>query len=214
MRIALVEPSRTIQRIVTGLIAPWCNDVCAFVDAHDALAFLKTETDVRALITSAELPSTSGLKLIKDARTLASAQRPLYILLMSSNEDRSKMFEALDKGADDFIAKPPALEELRAGLRAADRITSMQAELITLATTDSLTGLMTRRAFVKAVERMVERANAGKPFSVSMCDLDRFKTINDNYGHEVGDLVLRKVSDEVQTMALPAGRMGGEEIAF
>jgi diguanylate cyclase (GGDEF)-like protein len=166
------------------------------------------------LITSAELVSTSGVQLVSDARALAGAQRPLYIVLMSSSDQRSKMIQALENGADDFISKPPAPEELRARLRAGERITSMQAELITLATIDSLTGLLTRRAFVAAAERMVERATAGRHFSVLICDLDKFKAVNDTYGHETGDLVLRKVSEELRAIDAPAGRLGGEEVAL
>src|ERR1700722_16293801 len=219
MRIALVEPSRTVQRIVTGIIGPWGHEVCPFMDAPEALVFLRSDKNIRALISSAELVSTSGMQLVSDARALAGPQRPLYIILMSSSEERSKMIEALDHGADDFIAKPPAPEELRARLRAADRITSMQTELIALATTDSLTGLLTRRAFVEAAERMLQRACTGQPFSVLICDLDKFKAINDTYGHAIGDVVLQKVSREVRSIDVAAGwlgggRLGGEEFAF
>jgi two-component system cell cycle response regulator len=214
MRIALVEPSRTVQRIVTGIIEPWGHEVRTFMDAPEALACLRAERDVCVLITSAELVSTSGVQLVSDARALAGAQRPLYIVLMSSSDQRSKMIQALENGADDFISKPPAPEELRARLRAGERITSMQAELITLATIDSLTGLLTRRAFVAAAERMVERATAGRHFSVLICDLDKFKAVNDTYGHETGDLVLRKVSEELRAIDAPAGRLGGEEVAL
>jgi len=214
MRISLVEPSRTVRRIVTGIIEPWGHEVCPFKDAPEALAFLRSEKNVRALISSAELASTSGIQLVSDARTLAGAQRPLYIILMSSSDERSTMVEALDNGADDFISKPPAAEELRARLRAADRITSMQAELITLASTDSLTGLLTRRAFVEIAARMLQRPSTGCPLSVLICDLDKFKAINDTYGHEIGDLVLQKVSGEARLLEAPTGRLGGEEIAF
>jgi two-component system cell cycle response regulator len=214
MRIALVEPSRTVQRIVTGIIEPWGHEVRTFMDAPEALACLRAERDVCVLITSAELASTSGAQLVSAARALAGAQRPLYIVLMSSSDQRSKMIQALENGADDFISKPPAPEELRARLRAGERITSMQAELITLATIDSLTGLLTRRAFVAAAERMVERAAAGRHFSVLICDLDKFKAVNDTYGHETGDLVLRKVSEELRAIDAPAGRLGGEEVAL
>ncbi len=213
MRIALVEPGRTVRRIVTGIIEPWGHNVCAFTDAPQALACLEAQSDIRALITSAELTTTSGIELVKEARRLASAQRPLYIILMSASAERSKMVEALDNGADDFMSKPPALEELRARLRAADRITSMQAELIAVATTDFLTGLLTRRAFVSNVEKMLSKASPDDPVSILICDLDHFKSINDRHGHEVGDLVLRKVGDELKLAGGPAGRLGGEELA-
>jgi two-component system cell cycle response regulator len=208
------NPSRTVRRIVTGIIEPWGHEVCPFMDAPEALAFLRTEKNVRALISSAELASTSGIQLVSDARTLAGVQRPLYIILMSSSDERSRMVQALDNGADDFISKPPQPEELSARLRAADRITSMQAELITLATIDCLTGLLTRRAFVEVAERMLKRACSALPLSVLICDLDKFKAINDAYGHAIGDLVLQKVSGEVRSIEVPAGRLGGEEIAF
>ena len=214
MRIALVEPSRTVWRIITGIIEPWGHEICPFVDAPEALEFLRSEKNVRALISSTELASTSGIQLVSDARALAAARRPLYIILMSSSDERSRMVDALDNGADDFMSKPPALEELRARLRAADRITSMQAELITLATTDSLTGLLTRRAFVETGESLLTRVSTAHSLSVLICDLDAFKAINDTHGHEIGDLVLRKVSEEAKLFDVPAGRLGGEELAF
>jgi two-component system cell cycle response regulator len=115
MRIALVEPSRTVQRIVTGTIGPWGHEVCPIMDAPEALAFLRSEKNIRALISSAELVSSSGIQLVSDARALAGAQRPLYIILMSSSDERSTMIEALDRGADDFISKPPAPEDSAPG---------------------------------------------------------------------------------------------------
>lgn len=214
MRIALVEPSRTVQRIVTGIIERWGHEVCCFIDAPEALAFLRAETNIRALISSTELASCSGMQLVSDARSLAGVQRPLYIILMSSSDERSRMIQALERGADDFISKPPAPEELRARLRAADRITAMQAELVALATTDSLTGLMTRRAFVEAAEKMLKRTGSEHPLSVLICDLDKFKSINDTYGHDIGDLVLQKVSNEASSISAAVGRLGGEEFAF
>ena len=132
---------------------------------------------------------------------------------MSSSEERSKVVEALDSGADDFISKPPAPEELRARLRAADRITSMHAELIQLATTDALTGLLNRRAFVERLEDRISGTRNKVRISVLIGDLDKFKAINDSFGHEIGDRVLRTVSNELSTLQVPVGRLGGEEFA-
>jgi diguanylate cyclase (GGDEF)-like protein len=66
----------------------------------------------------------------------------------------------------------------------------------------------------EAAQRMLNRAYTGHPLSLAICDIDKFKAINDAYGHEIGDLVLKKVSEEVQSIAVPAGRLGGEEFAF
>jgi diguanylate cyclase (GGDEF)-like protein len=214
MRIALVEPSRTVQRIVAGIIEPWGHEVHSFMDAPEGLAFLRAEKDVRAVLSSVELGSMSGIQLVSEARALAGVERPLYVILMSSSGERAKMIEALENGADDFISKPPAAVELHARLRAAERVTSMQAELIVLATIDSLTGLLNRRAFVACAERILQQASTEYPLSVLICDLDRFKAINDTYGHSAGDLVLEKIGEELRSIDGPAGRLGGEEFAL
>ena len=130
---------------------------------------------------------------------------------MSSNDEQAKRVQALENGADDFITKPPAPEELRARLGVAERVTTLQSNLIQLATTDSLTGLSTRRAFFEGAANSWE---IDRPLSIAVCDLDNFKAINDSYGHEVGDLVLRHVGFEAKALDLPAGRLGGEEFAF
>lgn len=90
----------------------------------------------------------------------------------------------------------------------------VEAKLIQLATTDSLTGLLTRRAFFEIAGKMQRNTGAGHPLSILICDLDKFKLINDTYGHEVGDFVLRSVSAEAKAIDVPVGRLGGEEFAF
>lgn len=90
----------------------------------------------------------------------------------------------------------------------------MQAELVRLATTDTLTGLLTRRAFFETADKMWRKAPSERAISVFICDVDRFKPVNDTYGHDVGDMVLRNVSAEAQLVGVPVGRLGGEEFAF
>jgi len=214
MRIALVEPSRTICRIVTAMVDQWNHQIDSFSDADEALSKLASNCNIRALITTAELPSMSGAQLCVKARMMSGSRRPLYIIMMSCSDERGKLVEALENGADDFISKPPAPEELRARLRAAERLTTMQAELIQLATTDSLTGLLTRRAFFDRSKELFAKAAGQSPVSMLVCDLDHFKLINDRYGHDVGDLVLRKVADEALLLGVAVARLGGEEFAF
>jgi two-component system, cell cycle response regulator len=214
MRIVLVDPSRTVRRIVTDLIQQGGNEVCALSDGDEALAYIKKDPEVCALITCAELASMSGVELCMQARALAGGQRPLYILLMSSNDEQNRLVQALDNGADDFIRKPPIAEELRARLRAADRVTSMQRELFRFATTDFLTGLLNRRAFFDRAGEMCKRAKTGSGLTTMICDLDHFKQINDTYGHSVGDAVLRSVAAEAAPLDGIVGRLGGEEFGI
>jgi two-component system, cell cycle response regulator len=214
VQIVLVDPSRTVRRIVSDLIQQGGHEVCPFSDGLEALAYIKANPEVRALITCAELASMSGIDLCRQARALAGNRRPLYILLMSSSDEHNRLVQALDNGADDFICKPPIAEELRARLRTADRVTSMQRELFQYATTDFLTGLLNRRAFFESLGEACERAQKGSAASAIICDLDHFKQINDTYGNGVGDAVLRSVAAEAMHLDGIVGRLGGEEFGI
>ncbi len=211
MRIVLVDPSRTVHRIVTKLVEPDHHEVKPFTDGRAALEYIKKDPEVRALITSSAPGSMPGVELCAEARALANDDRPLYILLMSSLDERMILVKALDSGADDFIHKPPAAEELRARLRAADRVTLMQRELIKHATTDYLTGTLNRRAFFERAQRMCVLAAAGSPLSAIMIDIDHFKEVNDAHGHQTGDLVIRSCARELLSSDHMVGRLGGEE---
>ena len=211
MQIVLVDPSRAVQRIMTQLIGPGEHHVLAFGDGCKALDCIASNGDVRALITSAEPSSISGVQLCAEARRLVGATRPLYIILMSSLDDRHLVVKALDNGADDFVRKPPIAEELQARLRAADRVTLMQRELIQRATTDYLTGLLNRRAFFDQAVGVCEQADAGKTLSAIIFDIDHFKAINDMYGHDMGDIVLEAIAAQARATEGITARLGGEE---
>ena len=104
--------------------------------------------------------------------------------------------------------------ELVRSLRAAERVTSMQRELIRLATTDSLTGVLNRRAFFARSQLVCDRAAAGVPISTIMLDIDHFKRINDDFGHHVGDAVLAAFAQACAGRLRSSdrlGRYGGEE---
>ncbi|HVY59100.1 MAG TPA: diguanylate cyclase [Xanthobacteraceae bacterium] len=214
MRVVLVDPSRTVLKFVARLLEARNHDVCPFTEGQEALAYIKSDTEVDALITSAELITMSGLELCWETRLVASRRRPIYVILMSPDRDQHNLSEALDSGADDFIDKPPVAEELYARLRAAERLASMQRELIRLATTDPLTGLLNRRAFFEGASEICMRAAAGVALSAVMFDIDHFKRVNDLHGHDVGDEVLRTVAQAASRESPNAGRLGGEEFAL
>src|SRR4051794_6637447 len=112
MRVVLVDPSRTVLKFVSRLLAARGHEVRPFTDECRALDCIRSERDVDTLITSVELASMSGLELCWEVRLLTTARRQIYVILMSSNHERHSVAEALDSGADDFIGKPPVAEEL------------------------------------------------------------------------------------------------------
>ena len=213
MRIVVVDPSRTVLKIVARLLEAGSHETHPFTDGHAALEHIKSDPNIDALITSVELGTMSGTDLCKRVRELSSNSRhPVYIVLMSSNYEERKLIEALDNGADDFISKPPATEELYARLRAAERLRAMQRELVRLASTDSLSGLLNRRAFFEKANEACIGANGS--LSAIMLDIDHFKRINDEFGHSAGDDVIRLVAKEAKTGGDIVGRLGGEEFAI
>jgi two-component system cell cycle response regulator len=214
MRIVVVDPSRTVLKIVTGLLQGHSRAIHPFTDGPEALAYIKSNEDVDALITSVELPSMSGLELCREVRLLMTPGRSIYIVLMSSNYEQNKLIEALDNGADDFIGKPPAIEELYARFRAAKRLRDMQRELFRLAMTDSLTGLLNRRAFFEQAEAASIRVAPNGDLCAVIVDIDNFKSINDQHGHHIGDRVLKVVASDVLNGNGIVGRLGGEEFVI
>jgi PleD family two-component response regulator len=149
----------------------------------------------------------SGVELCWETRLLATYQRPIYVLMMSTQYDHRSLIEALDSGADDFIGKPPLAEELYARLRAAERIASIQRELIRLAITDPLTGLCNRRGFFEqATEACARTAAPDGSLSAIILDIDNFKQINDSYGHETGDEAIRACARAARMEKAVTGR--------
>jgi two-component system cell cycle response regulator len=205
---------KTIVRIVSELIQADGYEVLGFTDGRKALACLGLDSDVRALIASVQLESLSGIELCAAARQLAGTRRPLYVMLMSSSDDRDIVVQALDRGADDFIHKPPDVEELRARLRLADRVTSMQRELIRYGTTDSLSDLLNRREFFHRAAETEKKAAMGPPVSAIMLDIDHFKGMNDRHGHDAGDRAIVAGASQVKLLDGVSGRLGGEEFCL
>jgi diguanylate cyclase (GGDEF)-like protein len=209
MRIVVVDPSRTVLKAVSKLLESDRHTVTAFVDAAEALDFIKSDREVNVLVTSVELTPMSGIELCWETRLLCGHDRAIYIILMSSNFEEQHLINALDSGADEFIRKPPVCEELYARLRSAELMLRLQSELICLASVDPLTGVFNRRAFFEKAERVRQT-----PFAAIMFDVDHFKDINDTCGHDAGDQVLRDIGGEASSKKGIVGRLGGEEFAI
>jgi len=213
MHIVVVDPSRVVLKLISQMLTQRGHTVFCFTDAREALACVAANEQVNGLITSLEVQPICGFELCWLARLIAQEHRPIYIIAMSSLQNARNLSEALDSGADDFISKPPAPQELYARLRAAERLTSMQKELIKLAETDPLTGLFNRRAFLDRLRQAVEQAGHGESLSFVMFDIDYFKSINDRYGHDIGDAALQAVAREAVQEGM-VGRLGGEEFGI
>lgn len=214
MHVVIVDPSRVVQqKLAAELEATGCYVDC-FAASDLALRFVETTRTVDVILTSLELEPIPGLELCWKTRTLVSEKRPLHIIVMSSNTSERALAEALDCGADDFVVKPVRREELMARLRAANRMITLQRQLVEQADTDYLTGVLNRRAFLAMMEEKRRELDATDSLSVCLLDIDRFKSINDTHGHDVGDDVIKAVARIAGEEAPIVARLGGEEFAL
>ena len=213
MHAVVVDPSRVVLKVITELLAQRGDTASEFLDSDSALRKMKSDPTVDTLITSLEVQPMSGLELCWEARLAVSARRPLYIIVMSSLSDESRLAEALDCGADDMIAKPVSPLELHARLRMAGRLKAAQLHLVRLAETDPLTALFNRRAFFERLNDRLRRPEQAISLSAVLLDIDHFKNVNDSYGHDVGDTVIKAIAGEAAKVSNLVGRLGGEEYA-
>lgn len=214
MHVVIVDPSRVVHhKLAIELEASGCFVDC-FAASDLALQFVESNRTVDVVLTSLEVEPIPGLELCWKMRTIAGEKRPLHIIVMSSNTSERALPEALDCGADDFVLKPVRREELTARLRAANRMITLQRQLITQADTDHLTGVLNRRAFLDAVEEKRSELEPSESLSICLMDIDRFKSINDTYGHDTGDTVIATVARIAGEEAPIVARLGGEEFAL
>ncbi|MBA3519400.1 MAG: PleD family two-component system response regulator [Rhizobiales bacterium] len=195
------------------------------ITADPAHAIAEAESrDLDLLIISLTLKAGDGLRLCSQIKAIDRV-RQTPVLLITDADETPRLMRALEIGVNDYIIRPIDMNELRARVRTqlrrklyADRLRDMVSSVVELAVTDPLTGLYNRRYLDAHLKSAVARATAtDKPVCVLLFDIDHFKGINDGYGHDAGDDVLRDFSDRlrrgVRGIDLVA-RYGGEEFVL
>jgi diguanylate cyclase (GGDEF)-like protein len=157
------------------------------------------------------MPDIDGIDLAKIFREHPRL-RDVPILFMSTEENDLRRMNAKIQGGDDFLNKTIAVDDLMKMVRyRALRYRQSMAEK----RSDSLTGLLNHNAIKDLVESELDRANRqNQPLSIVIIDIDHFKNVNDTYGHQAGDIVIRKISNMLNTRLRRydgVGRYGGEE---
>jgi diguanylate cyclase (GGDEF)-like protein len=167
------------------------------------------------------MPSMSGVEVCQEVRQRKDA-RYIYIILLTGRAETKDRILGLYAGADDYLTKPFDINDLEVRVRTAQRILELQDRLLAIgeemrrqALHDELTGLHNRRAIDEILEREVSRAQrSGSSLGLVLCDIDNFKRINDSFGHQVGDSVIREIGKRMKAVLRPydvIGRYGGEE---
>lgn len=212
------EKTQSSQEIMQMLGDAVVLDVAR--DPHTAV-FQAAEGAYECVIVSTAFDEFDPLRLCSQLRSL-DRTRFLPIILIAGEGEDARIIRALELGVNDYLVRPLDCHELLARLRTQvrrkrynDHLRTSVTETIEMAVTDALTGLHNRRYLDSHLKTLFDRAVArNRPLSVMMTDLDRFKSINDTFGHDGGDDVLRefaaRLRKNVRGIDL-ACRFGGEE---
>lgn len=218
-RVLLVESRANAQSRISRALDEMASTV-ATGDPQTAL-FEAADDAYDLVMISTGLDGQDPLRLCAQLRSL-DRTRFVPILLISEPVEDETVRRALELGVNDYILRPVDPNELRARVatqirrkRYNDRLRAGVRKTMEMAVTDGLTGLYNRHYLDRHLGVLVDRALArGRPLSLCMMDIDRFKSINDTHGHDAGDDVLRGFARRVRAAVRGADlacRYGGEE---
>ncbi len=219
-KILIIDDSPVSRKLVELPLLEKGYDLIFAANGRTAIElFEKHRPDV--VISDWVMPDLSGKEICQHIRS-RSLDSYTYIIVLTGQTGKDHVVEALALGADDYLTKPFHRGELLARVGAGARITGLQRQiqrknrqLEELALTDALTGLPNRRAIEDwAMTQLSNAARHRFPFWVALADLDHFKQVNDTFGHDAGDAVLKKFAKILKGSLRRGdlcGRLGGEE---
>ena len=214
-KVMVVDDSSFFRKVLVDLLKTHQLQVLFAADGNEALALIEEHPDVKLVLTDFEMPELTGIGLTQKLRQIYNRDK-LAIIGISAAGDQMMAANFIKSGANDFIVKQSFLTE-EFYSRITQNIESVERSqmILEMSIKDHLTGLYNRRYLFEAGLQSFARARRQKTTLVcAMLDIDHFKKVNDNYGHDVGDLVLRELGEILQknfrTTDIVA-RFGGEE---
>jgi two-component system cell cycle response regulator len=221
LKVLAAEDNPVLQSILRGMLTTWGYSAVIARNGVEAFEHLVSDDPPRLAILDWMMPGMDGVEICRRLR--AAAREPyIYLLLLTARTESADLVEGMEAGADDYLTKPFNSQELRVRLRAGTRILELQEQLLHArealrqqATHDGLTGLLNRSSVLEILSNALARADREhSSVAVLMVDIDKFKPVNDTYGHLAGDAVLRDVSSRMKSVVRrydAVGRYGGEE---
>ena len=214
MNILVADDDPVTRLALQTLLAERGFVVHTAIDGEQAFSILERDDAPRLAIVDWIMPGLNGLELCRKLRESGFRHRT-HIVMLTVKQSTENLVAGLDAGADDYIRKPFDIDELHARLRAAQRVIAVQDQLRARAYVDDLTGVSSRYAIRDLLQKALAHAVREKsPVSIALMDVDRFKNVNDTYGHTVGDMALRGVAALIAPCLRTydvVGRYGGEE---
>jgi two-component system chemotaxis response regulator CheY len=214
--VLVVDDDQATVRLLAAELTREGHEVSVARDGCEAIAMAVADRPDLILL-DVMLPGMDGIEVCRRLKA-DDDLRMVPIILVTANDLETDMVDGLDAGADDYVVKPFSSHVLAARVRAALRIKRSEDLLVEQAQIDPLTGLRNRRALMERLEHEWAHVQRhGRRLAVVMADVDHFKSVNDGYGHFVGDRLLQEISRTIAGQCrktdLPA-RYGGEEFAI
>jgi diguanylate cyclase (GGDEF)-like protein len=210
--ILIIDDDSNIRDLLTVLLMDQAEVVTA-ADGATGLSMAR-DTNPDLIILDIQMPGMDGYEVCIQLKSESDLANIPVVFLTAQNDVKNEK-RGLEVGAIDYIRKPFSHDVVQARIRNHLKMQWMNNELERLASTDPLTGAFNRRYFFSAARSEVYRSNRyGHSLSLMMLDIDHFKSVNDNYGHDAGDKAL-KITVETILRALRnedvLARFGGEE---
>ena len=218
-KVLLIDESEASAKAIAGMLEDQAD--LEVVSDPQLGIFKAAEAIYECVLVNTGFSAFDPLRLCSHLRSL-DRTRFLPVMLLAGEGEEARIIRGLELGVNDYLVRPIDRQELLARLRTQvrrkrynDHLRASFTETIEMAVTDALTGLHNRRYLDSHLRTLFDRAVARRrPLSVMMTDLDRFKSVNDTYGHDGGDDVLRefaaRLRKNVRGIDL-ACRFGGEE---
>ena len=185
-------------------------DVIPVTSGQMALDVLAKE-EISLILLDIVMPKMDGFEVCSIVKTKTKT-KDIPIIFITAKTDEESIAKAYQAGANDYVSKPLKKLEVIERVKTQLRLKKTIADLDYLASRDSMTGAFNRRKFFELSKPIFEKSESN--FFLTMIDIDHFKKINDSYGHDAGDIVIKLVANTISNL-LPDNaifaRIGGEE---
>lgn len=217
MQVAVIDDTLITARLIGEYLKKIDGvEPVIFTDPQEGLDYCLTNA-VDLLMVDYMMPGMNGLEVIRAYREKCPKEE-FPVVMVTAMEEREVLRQAFESGANDFVSKPLEPVELIARAQSLLTLRARSVELRRMATTDYLTDVFIRRHFMQTSEREVARCKRyHAPLTICMMDVDHFKSVNDTFGHAVGDEVLKIIAACCKNILRELdviGRLGGEEFAI
>ncbi len=234
LRVLVADDDPVTLKLIAFHLGKAGHRVTTATNGKQAMA-LAIERLPQILITDWSMPEMDGVELTKALRSSDEGKK-VQIILLTGREEEANVLKAFESGVDEYLNKPFNPQILLARVRAGERVVHLceqierdreereqqlaqlavlTRKLQTASITDALTELPNRRFAMQHLEHEVARLRVVKvPLSVIMIDIDKFKSVNDGFGHDTGDVVLKETASLLRRTIRPSDRvcrLGGEE---